>query len=198
MSEPIWVLDSGWHTGLIVPSKELSGWFHTRLQTAHARYLMFGWGNRKFYMTPKPTIGMDIAALFPSKSVVLIEGCKRTPRACYTDAVKLRKLRVSRDGLKRLDTYLSRSLATGAHQQPIPLGPGPDPGSEFYASGLTYDAFHTCNTWTAEALHAAGLPVAYHGVIFAGQLWRQINKTPAEINNVHGQYRRDRPVHASS
>ncbi|MDE2273509.1 MAG: DUF2459 domain-containing protein, partial [Gammaproteobacteria bacterium] len=69
---------------------------------------------------------------------------------------------------------LAASLQTDAQGRPEPLAPGPDPGSEFYASGLSYDAFHTCNTWTAEALHFAGVPVSYHGLIFADQLWRQL------------------------
>lgn len=134
---------------------------------------MFGWGNRRYYMAPKPTLGMDIAALFPSQSVVLIEACNTPPRACYTSEVKLRTVTITESGLTRLHVYLISSLQTEAKDQLKPLAPGPDAGSKFYASGLSYDAFHTCNTWTAEALHDAGLPVSYHGVIFADQLWRQ-------------------------
>ncbi|MGH6676638.1 MAG: DUF2459 domain-containing protein, partial [Xanthobacteraceae bacterium] len=55
-----------------------------------------------------------------------------------------------------------------------PLGHGPYPSSAFYAAAGTYDGTHTCNTWTAEALHTAGLPVTSAGVVFAGQLMRQI------------------------
>jgi hypothetical protein len=50
------------------------------------------------------------------------------------------------------------------------LAEGPYPGSEFYASPATYDAFYTCNTFAAEALGAAGLPIASGGVIFAEQV----------------------------
>ncbi|MGH8283784.1 MAG: DUF2459 domain-containing protein, partial [Gammaproteobacteria bacterium] len=107
-------------------------------------------------------------------SVVLVETCDTPPRACYSSAVKLRVVSVSRAGLQRLDDYLAHSLQTGAPGKLETLAPGPDADSEFYASGLSYDAFHTCNTWTAEALHIAGLPVDYHGVIFADQLWRQM------------------------
>ncbi|MGH8398201.1 MAG: DUF2459 domain-containing protein [Gammaproteobacteria bacterium] len=173
--EQIWVLDSGWYTGLVLSRAELDPSLTRLLQTIPTgKYFMFGWGNRRFYMAPNPSLGMDIAALFPSRSVVLVETCDTPPRDCYSSAVKLRVVSVSRAGLQRLDDYLAHSLQNGAHAQLEPLAPGPDADSEFYASGLSYDAFHTCNTWTAEALHVAGLPVDYHGVIFANQLWRKL------------------------
>lgn len=171
----IWVLDSGWHTGLILSRVELGPTLTRLLQPApDAHYLMFGWGNRKFYMAPSPTLGMDIEALFPSKSTVLIESCENPPRKCYTSAVRFHSETVSAAGLANLDKYLVQSLQTSARDELQALGPGPDAGSEFYASGLAYDALHTCNTWTAEALYAAGVPINYHGVIFADQLWRQL------------------------
>ena len=178
----VWVLDSGWHTGLILARAELGLTLNRLLQAApNAHYLMFGWGNRRFYMTPNPTFGMEIAALFPSQSVVLVEACNSPPRACYTSAVKLRAVSVTRGGLARLDAYLAGSLQTNAQGQLDLLAPGPDAGSKFYASGLSYDAFYTCNTWTAEALYAAGVPVNYHGVIFADQLWRQLQLPASRI-----------------
>ncbi|MHB8404689.1 MAG: DUF2459 domain-containing protein [Gammaproteobacteria bacterium] len=174
-TEPLWVLDSGWHTGLILARSELGRPLAGLLQRLpHSQYFAFGWGNRKFYIAPHPTLGMDIAALFPSHSVVLVDGCDVAPRACLTSQVRLRSVSVSTNGIKRLDDFLAHSLQKNAHGNYEPVAPGPDPDSEFFASGLSYDALHTCNTWTAEALQAAGLPVSYHGVIFANQIWRQV------------------------
>ena len=42
----------------------------------------------------------------------------------------------------------------------------------------SYDLSHTCNTWTAEALHAAGVPMTAAGVVFAGQLLDQLRSPP--------------------
>lgn len=175
----IWVLNSGWHTGLVLQRDELGAGLSALLQPARrASYLMFGWGNRRFYMAPDPTLGMDIAALFPSRSTVLVEGCSVAPRSCYTRAVKLHIVRLSLSQQARLDQYLLHTFQQNKAGQADPLGPGPDPDSEFYASGLRYDAFHTCNTWTAEALHKTGLPIHAHGVIFADQLWSQLQRVP--------------------
>lgn len=171
----IWVLDSGWHTGLILSRAELGPTLTGLLQPARdAQYFMFGWGNRRFYMAPNPTFGMDIAALFPSQSVMLVEDCATAPRACYSPEIQLQTVSVTANGLEHLDGYLVASLQTDAQGRLEPLAPGPDADSKFYPSGLSYDAFHTCNTWTAEALHDAGVPINYHGVIFADQLWRQL------------------------
>ncbi|MGA9855821.1 MAG: DUF2459 domain-containing protein [Gammaproteobacteria bacterium] len=173
----LWVLDSGWHTGVILSRSELGPPLTSLLQgLPHSQYFAFGWGNRKFYMAPHPTLGMDLAALFPSHSVVLVDACDVVPRACFSSVVHLKSVFVSREGLDRLDGYLAHSLQMDAQGKPEPVGPGPDPDSEFFASGLSYDAFHTCNTWTAEALQDAGLPVSYHGVIFADQIWRQVKQ----------------------
>jgi hypothetical protein len=90
--------------------------------------------------------------------------------------VRLASFDVKPAGLGRLDDYLDRSMRRNAKGEFIPVAPGPDSGSEFFASPLSYDAFHTCNTWTAEGLYVAGVPVSYHGVIFAGQLWGRLDK----------------------
>ena len=63
---------------------------------------------------------------------------------------------------------------------PRRIGAGPYPQSVFYASTGTYNLAHTCNTWTAEALRVAGLPVNAAGVVFAGQVLDQL---PSIIGN---------------
>lgn len=135
----IWVLDSGWHTGLILSRAELGAKLDRLLRPAtNAHYFMFGWGNRKFYMAPSPSLGMDIEALFPSQSVVLVEACNTPPRACYTSKVKLHTVSVTQGGLTRLDGYLVGSLQTDAQGQLEPLAAGPDAGSEFFLCLRTF------------------------------------------------------------
>lgn len=175
--QQLWILDSGWHTGLILPRNELGAALADLAQDMPAaRYFVFGWGNRKFYMAPRPSVLTGLGALFPSRSAVLVGTCDVPPPACFDNRVRLDSFAVSRAGVARLDHFLARSLRRNAAGGFEPMGPGPDPGSEFFASPLSYDALHTCNTWTAQALHVAGLPVSDQGVIFAGQLWRQVAK----------------------
>ena len=51
-----------------------------------------------------------------------------------------------------------------------PLLAGPYDGSLYYSASQGYSAFHTCNTWAAETLRAANLPVHSFGVELSGQL----------------------------
>ncbi len=173
--EPLWVFDVGWHTGLVLSRAEMGPSLAALLRRSpRARYFVWGWGNRRYYMAAQPTSAMGLAALFPSRSVVLVQACRHKPPLCFSQGVRLRAVTVFRGGIVRLDDYLVHSLQNGAHADLQPVAPGPYPHSEFFASGLSYDAFHTCNTWTAEALRAAGLPVSSGGVVFAGQVWRQL------------------------
>jgi hypothetical protein len=57
-----------------------------------------------------------------------------------------------------------------------PYANGPYEGSLYFSAIPQYSAFHTCNTWAAEGLSAAGLPVESAGVVFAGQLWGQVRR----------------------
>lgn len=53
---------------------------------------------------------------------------------------------------------------------------GPYEDSVYFLATHKYSAFHTCNTWGAEVLRAAGFHVHTAAVIFAGQLWIQARR----------------------
>lgn len=175
--ESVGVLIAGRHTGLVLPADEL-GMLRDRLQlTSNAHFVSIGWGNRRFYMANPPDSGDALAAVFPSESVLLIQAIVRTADATPS-AGELEWLCLDRNELWRLDSYLSDSLQWRGGR-PLQLGPGPLPQSRFYASGVRYDAFNNCNTWTIGALQFAGVPVTSSGVLFAGQVARRIGTLPA-------------------
>ncbi len=60
------------------------------------------------------------------------------------------------------------------------LADGPYAGSVFYAANETYDAFYTCNTWTALVLRQGGLPVDPRGVVFAEQVMQQVTQIASD------------------
>ena len=76
--------------------------------------------------------------------------------------------------MQRLSQFLWDYLVSEGNGTPRRIGTGPYPQSAFYASTGTYNLGHTCNTWTAEALQVAGLPVSPAGVVFAGQVLDQL------------------------
>lgn len=111
--------------------------------------------------------------------------CHETPdsRICYERRFRDRQ---SHGDADRLSQFLSGYVAKDAEGTPRRIGAGPYPGSVFYASTGTFDLAHTCNTWSAEALRAAGLPVSSVGVVYAGQLIEQLPPPAAATPEPNG------------
>lgn len=177
---PIGVVDEGWHTGLILPAADIDSslpgirkWF------PGAKYLLLGWGNRRYYMATHPGWLLGLKALFPSSSVILIQGLAENPQNAFLPDARIRWLCISRAGMAHMDAYLADYLQTGPKGGLRKLRHGPWADSWFFASTGTYDALHTCNTWTARALHIAGLPVNSEDVIFAGQVAAEVAALPS-------------------
>ena len=173
-NEVIYVIAGGWHTELALPMPTIS----SRLAAlkrgfATARYLVFGWGARDYYMARDPGLGDLLRAVVPGPAVLLIIPLQVSPEA-FAGAANAFAVPVSRGGAERLSQFLWGYLAKDAKGTLRRMGAGPYPGSVFYASTGTFDLTHTCNTWTAEALRAAGLPVSSVGVVYAGQLLDQL------------------------
>ena len=172
----IGVLFAGWHTGLILPADEL-GPLRTRLSvTADDRYVSLGWGNRRFYMTRRPSVADALAALFPSASAMLVTGAPHV-RGVLPASASYRWVCANRREVSRIDRYVLHSLRV-RNDKAVILARGPAPESIFVASRLRYDAFDTCNTWTAAALAHAGFPLKTDGVLFSSQLKRRIRGLP--------------------
>ncbi|MGH7051625.1 MAG: DUF2459 domain-containing protein [Acetobacteraceae bacterium] len=171
----LYVISNGWHTEIGVPASALTGPLEVfRKAFPDARYFAFGWGERAFYMSPVPTWTQALRALLPARAVLLVLGLGMPPPQAFVAGIRVTPLPITPSGWSSIAGFVWRSFAvtrTGGLQR---LGHGPYPSSAFYAAAGTYDGTHTCNTWTAEALHTAGLPVTSAGVVFAGQLMRQI------------------------
>lgn len=73
---------------------------------------------------------------------------------------------------RNAQAFVWRGLST-ENGAVTPLLAGPYDGSHYYSASQGYSALHTCNTWAAETLQAANLPVHSFGVELSGQLWIQ-------------------------
>jgi uncharacterized protein (TIGR02117 family) len=166
----VYVVFRGWHTDIGLPADEIGGPAGGTLRHRFpgARYLVFGFGERTYYRSSRPAFGDMLLALLPGAGAILVTALNATPAEAFGSGNAV-ELRLTPSGLDGIARFLSASLerdATGLRR----IADGPYPGSEFYATPVTYSAFYTCNTWTAEALRQAGLPVFPTGVLFAGQV----------------------------
>ncbi|HEY1726421.1 MAG TPA: DUF2459 domain-containing protein [Steroidobacteraceae bacterium] len=161
-----WHVDVGWSAG------ELKSPLNTvAAQFPGLRYLLFGFGDRHYLLDHDHGSGGMLAALWPGGGLLLVTGLSNTPQQAF-GADEVLEIGVSEQQLRDAQQFVWRSLAD-EDGTVKPLQVGPYDGSFFYATPLKYSAAHTCNTWAAEVLRAAHLPVRSRGVVFAGQLWRQ-------------------------
>jgi len=171
----IFVIRRRWHTDigfdvadLHAPVSGLRG----RLPEAH--YLLFGFGDRHYLMNHRGNAGEMSGAVWPGPGLVLVTALAATPEQAFGAAGVIR-LTLNATQAAALEHFIWNTLAANGGTA-SELAPGPYAGSFYYASTLRYSGLHTCNTWTAEALRAAGLPVHSVGVELAGQVWRQAQR----------------------
>ncbi|WP_180970578.1 DUF2459 domain-containing protein [Burkholderia sp. WAC0059] len=173
------VVERGWHTDVCVRDEDAGAWARSLalgLGFDGARFLCFGFGERQYVLTRTHDPLATVSALFPSEAAVLMTVLRATPAEAFGRSGVV-DLGISRAGLIGLQAFLRRSIRIDAAGRAMQLGEGPYPGSVFFAATGTYDAFYTCNTWTADALRSAGLPVQGR-VLFAGDLMYKVRQLP--------------------
>ena len=119
-----------------------------------------------------------IAALFPSKSAILLTALNAPPDVAFADQ-RVVMLHLPQSGVDEIADGIWQALEKqdGAA---VRLADGPYVGSMFYASRETYDLFYTCNTWTARMLRAGGLPMQTAGTLLAGQVMSTARRIAAQ------------------
>ncbi|WP_027283806.1 DUF2459 domain-containing protein [Rubritepida flocculans] len=162
---PFFAYARDWHSEVVVPA----AWLPDLAPLAPgAGLVMLGFGQREFFMADRPGLAEALAALAPGPAVIRARFLDAPPRA-EGDA-ELLALRGAREGLVR---FLAAAFARdAAGRLPPPLLSLP-PARHFLAAARRYSLAYTCNSWTAEALAAAGLPVAVAGTLLRGQVMAQ-------------------------
>ena len=140
--------------------------------------MVFGFGERQYYMAHDAGSGEMLTALLPSESAILLTALRAPPTEAFVDqtVVTLHLPQERRRADRRCGS--GDGLEKAPDGSAVRLADGPYLGSVFYASRETYDAFHTCNTWTALVLRDGGLPINTH-VLFAGQVMQQVSRIAA-------------------
>jgi uncharacterized protein (TIGR02117 family) len=171
----ITVAERGWHTDVCVRSEDAGLGVQSLAQGFDgARFLCFGFGEREYVVTRTHSPLAALSALFPSQAAVLMTVLRNMPEEAFGRSGVV-ALGVSRVGLTGLQQFLQRSIQSDSAGRPMGLGEGPYPGSVFFAATGTYDALYTCNTWTADALRSAGLPVQ-GSILFAGDVMNKVRQ----------------------
>lgn len=170
----VYVLGRGWHTEIGLPAEELHGGLEAfRTIYPGARTVMFGYGKRTFMVAPPDDISEYMLGPVPGPAVIEVVGLNASPPEAYgPDGIVT--LVLPPGGAEKISAFLWNDLRHNEAGGPLLVAAGHFPGSEFYGARSGYGLFHTCNTWTAEALAAAGLPVDADALVFAHQTMSRV------------------------
>jgi uncharacterized protein (TIGR02117 family) len=139
------------------------------------RYLLFGFGDRRYLL--QGGVWSVLEALWGGAGLVLVTSLTQQPEQVFGthDVIRV-ALTPQQQG--DLQGFIGRTFARpdGGISRVAPGAQAVGSYSAFYESVKRYSALHTCNTWAAQALESAGLPVDSSGVEFAWQLWRQLRR----------------------
>ena len=188
-SAVIYLARRGWHVDIGFAAADLKSPLKSLLdEFPGAQYLFFGFGDRRYLLAKNRNAPVLLAALWPGRGMILATGLTSPPSAAFgaahvvTLAVAARQASDAQDFVWYSMDKQAESGQQGesgqqtANRRVKSYGPGPYEGSLFFTATPNYSAFHTCNTWVAESLAVAALPIHSGGVIFAGQLWRQVRR----------------------
>jgi hypothetical protein len=166
----LYVVRRKWHIEIGFAAADLGPLASASAEFPGARYVFFGFGDRHYLLARKHDAPVLSGALWPGSALILLTALQGSPAQAFGDS-QVVELALSTAQARAVQSFIRDSIAN-----PAPYAKGPYEGSLYYAASARYSAFHTCNTWAAEALRAGDVPVRSSGVIFAGQLWSQVLK----------------------
>jgi len=167
------VIARDWHTEIGIPVSEIAGPL-AKVEPAPdgEKYLVAGFGDLAYFTNPNAGFGTAFAALFAGPAAIQLATFDQLPE----DAThKVVRFHLTRDAVERIVAFIWRSLEKQADGTPRRVAEH-GPGNIFYAGSQPYDGFYNCNSWTADALRAGGLPFDPTGVLFASDVMKQAEK----------------------
>jgi uncharacterized protein (TIGR02117 family) len=177
----IFLRTNGVHTWIVVPKVTPEMDWRPYAPGAHVRdprwqagdHLALGYGNRTFYLeTPTwgdLTMKNAFLAMFGQGRSLIHADHTHRPGANEWQ----RPLRITRQQYASLAAHMAKSFQRDAQGRTMPvLGRGYGDSDMFYEAVGGYNAFYTCNSWTGEALRAAGIRTGLWTPLAQSIMWR--------------------------
>lgn len=157
----VYFIYRGWHTSILLDAKLLAAKNPQLASELEGQtYARIGWGDGDYFTGKnKSTVAAARALIASGYSAVQLLAYDNEPFA-EIPADTLVPLAITEEGMDKLVTYLGSSIALDSHGKPVYLSAYGDSMGTFFQSKDHYSVFSNCNTWSGNALRAAGLPVA--------------------------------------
>ena len=179
----IYLQTNGVHTDIIVPIKnQVYDWSKqidiasTKSKDTNTQFVAIGWGDKGFYLET-PTW----AELKVSTALKAAFGLSSTAMHCtfHKDVGEMegrRKINISVAQYKRLIAFINKSFEWENGQTIlVDTKVRYDDSDTFYEATGSYSMLRTCNTWTNQALKAAGLKSCYWAAFERGVMYPYLN-----------------------
>ena len=174
-SRTAYLVHNDWHAAIVVRAADVSiGRLPELGDFAQAEYLEISWGDAEYFPAPDAGVFAALkAAFWSSGSVIHIVGFSGSIEKAYPGA-EIIDLALADDDFQKLIRFVSDDFFRPAPATSAKAAPGLFSNSRFYPAKSKFSALRTCNTWIAEALRAAGLPLNPWTIITAGRLAQQV------------------------
>jgi uncharacterized protein (TIGR02117 family) len=171
----VYVVYDAWHSAVVIRTADIPAAVLPEIRDfPSAEYLEFSWGDRDYFPAPDGGLGLVLkAAFWSSGSVLHVVGFRDTVEKTFPSA-EIVEIVLSEEGFKGLIQFISDTFSRPHPPASAEPRPGLFPNGRFYSAEGKFSIFRTCNTWVAEALRAAGLPISPGYVITAGNLGNQV------------------------
>ena len=172
----VFVVHDTWHAAIVLPKSDIAlDSLPELVDFPDAEFIEFSWGDKDYFPNPDAGIFSALkAAFWSSGSVLHVVGFRGDVKTFYGRA-EIVELYLSAPAYARLQDFIAQTfLRPEAGRAQASAGLLAD--SHFYPATHKFSLVKTCNTWVAEALEAAGLPIVSDYVMTPGQLAEQLGK----------------------
>lgn len=161
----MYLKSNGVHADVVLPVKtEYKDWSktilyeNTRSNDTTLKYIAFGWGDKGFYLKTPTWADLKASTAFKAAFGLSSAAMHTTFYDHLKEGKRCVRLSISKEQYLRLIAYIEKSLQTDSTGKPIVIGAEARYNNHdaFYEAKGSYNLFHTCNTWTNNALKACG------------------------------------------
>jgi len=157
----IYFIYRGWHTSILLDATWLAAQSpQLAADLKGQKYARIGWGDGDYFTgKSKSTMTAAKALVASGYSAIQLLTYEYEP---FTEIPKDTRvpLAITDEGMQKLIAYLAGSIAMDGQGKPVRLLAYGDAMGTFFQSKDHYSVFSNCNTWSGNALRAAGLPIA--------------------------------------
>ncbi len=166
---PVYIYTNGVHTDIVMPVKnDIQDWSakipftNIRSGKTDYNYVGIGWGDKGFYLDTPTWADLKFSTAFKAAFWLSESAMHCTYYKTMKEGDDCKMIMISRDQYKKLVEFVDRKFDKDAKGNfiLIPTNAVYGDNDAFYDAKGTYSFLDTCNTWTNNALKAAGQKAA--------------------------------------